>query len=170
MANSHTPIYSFLIACKEHHDGFSLFDFPETVSRRSSVHYGPKRDFIKDLFAASKKYQPHLRLGTYFSLPEFFSPSYHGAFPGGPPKNPYTGEIIEYTGYVPTDDFVNEIQVPQMSALAYEYDTEIMWCDIGGPNNSTHMLSKWINWAKESGRQVTFNKRCGIKGDFDTPE
>ena len=46
-----------------------------------------------------------------------------------------------------------------------------MWCDIAGSaNNATIFASKWINWARDQGRQVTFNSRCGLAGDFDTPE
>lgn len=47
----------------EHHDGYALFNFSESVSKRSSVHLGPKRDFIGELFAAGKEHQPHLRRG-----------------------------------------------------------------------------------------------------------
>lgn len=136
------------------------------------MHYGPRRDFLAELFAAARTHQPSLRRGTYFSLPEWYNPKYKngGSFPGGPPTNPYTGEVLEYTGFVDVDDFVTDVQVPQMEALAYDYDTEIMWCDIGGPNASAGMMAKWINWAKKQGRQVSFNSRCGLKGDFDTPE
>lgn len=125
-------------------------------------------------------------------MPEWYNPAYApygdgGSFPGGmrtkslcrcaashsaagPPTDPYTGETIPYTGYVDVADFVTGIQRPQMDVLAYQYETEIMWCDIGGANNSTLMASKWLNWAKDQGRQVTFNSRCGIRGDYDTPE
>jgi len=68
------------------------------------------------------------------------------------------------------NDFILDIQVPQMNALAYDYETEIMWCDIGGANNSTLVMSEWINWAYTQKRQVTFNSRCGLGGDFSTPE
>ena len=57
-----------------------------------------------------------------------------------------------------------------MSTLAHTYETEIMWCDIGGANNSTLVISSWLNWAKTQNRQITFNSRCGLTGDFDTPE
>lgn len=93
-----------------------------------------------------------------------------GGFPGGPPVNPYTNETIPYTGYVPVNDFITDIQLPQMKQLAYQYETELMWCDIGGANNMTIFASEWLNWARDQGRQVTFNNRCGIGGDFDTPE
>lgn len=47
----------------EHHEGWALFNTSSSVSRRSVSQYGPKRDFLKELFDASKKYQPHLRRG-----------------------------------------------------------------------------------------------------------
>lgn len=95
-------------------------------------------------------------------------PSSASSFTGG--YNPYTNKTIPYTGYVPVNDFVPDLQLPQMRQLAYHYETEIMWCDIGGANNSTFFASKWLNWARSQGRQITFNGRCGIRGDFDTPE
>lgn len=76
-----------------------------------------------------------------------------------------------YTGFVNVSDFIQDIQLSQQNVLAYNYDTEIMWCDIAGSaNNATIFASEWINWARDQGRQVTFNSRCGIAGDFDTPE
>lgn len=112
-------------------------------------------------------------------MPEWYNPSY-AKIPGayfnyGQPTNPYTGKKITYTGYIDKKDFINEVQVPQMEELAYNYETEMMWCDLGGPNNSPKMLSKWINWARKANRQVTFNSRCGqdekeLPGDFATPE
>lgn len=89
----------------------------------------------------------------------------------GPPTNPYTGAVENYTGFVPANDFIQDIQLPQQKVLAYDYETEIMWCDIAGSaNNATIFASAWLNWARDQGRQVTFNSRCGIAGDFDTPE
>lgn len=58
-----------------------------------------------------------------------------------------------------------------MDILAYNYETEIMWCDIGAtPSDMVHMAPAWINWAAKQGRQVAFNNRCGLGGDFTTPE
>ncbi|KAI6529597.1 hypothetical protein MCOR10_003667 [Pyricularia oryzae] len=169
----------YFVPVTKHHDGFALFDTPPATSLRNSVRLGPKRDFIKELFDAAKKYHPTMRRGTYFSLPEWYHPQYAqygiewgGGFPGGPPTNPYKNEVVPYTGYVPIDDFVVDLQLPQMNTIAYDdrYETELMWCDIGNANNSTLFASAWINWARDRGRQVTFNDRCGIPGDFATPE
>ncbi|KAH7394286.1 alpha-L-fucosidase-domain-containing protein [Pyrenochaeta sp. MPI-SDFR-AT-0127] len=163
----------YMVPVTKHHDGFALYNFSTAISKRSSIWYGPKRDFLAELFAAAKQYQPQIKRGTYFSMPEWFNPKntlYGGTFGGGPPKNPYTGNEIPYTGYVEVDDFVKDIQLPQMRTLAYVYETEIIWCDIGGPNNMTIFAAEWLNWARNQGRQVTFNNRCGLTGDFDTPE
>ena len=56
-----------------------------------------------------------------------------------------------------------------MNTLA-EMGTEIMWCDIGGPNRTIEFASQWFNRAADQNRQVVMNARCGLPGDFDTPE
>lgn len=45
-----------------------------------------------------------------------------------------------------------------------------MWCDIGGKNKTAEFASTWFNKAAEQNRQVVMNARCGLPGDFDTPE
>lgn len=54
------------VICLEHHDGWALFDFPESVSKRSTVHYGPKRDFLKELLDVAKAKHPKIRRGKYY--------------------------------------------------------------------------------------------------------
>lgn len=92
----------------------------------------------------------------------------------GPPSNPYTNAKLSYTGYVTVGDFVNDIQLKQMQVLAKDYDAELMWCDMGGPNNASQFLADWYNSAYSLGRQVAVNDRCGYNGgdigDFGTPE
>lgn len=58
-----------------------------------------------------------------------------------------------------------------MNILAYEYGTDIMWCDITTPKSrlSPKFAAEWLNSAYADNRQVTINSRCGtIVGDFDT--
>lgn len=52
----------------EHHDGFALFNFSTSTSKRSSIYYGPKRDFIGELLQAAKTYHPTMRRGTIIRL------------------------------------------------------------------------------------------------------
>lgn len=108
------------------------------------------------------------------SLPEWFHPSYHDNWLNwnGPPKNPYTGHQVSYTGAPSVASFVNEVQVPQFLELFHNYEPDIMWCDIGGINNSTAWQAEFLNEArKRGGRQVTMNDRCGNTiSDFATVE
>lgn len=48
--------------------------------------------------------------------------------------------------------------------------TEIMWCDIGGPNLTAEFAVEYFNTNAQQGRQVVMDNRCGLPGDFDTPE
>ncbi|KAJ7591870.1 alpha-L-fucosidase-domain-containing protein [Mycena floridula] len=57
-----------------------------------------------------------------------------------------------------------------MLQLAMQYDTDIMWCDIGGPNKTLEFAAQFYNHAASQGRQVTMNNRCGTVPDFDTRE
>ncbi|KAI9740399.1 MAG: hypothetical protein M1834_004979 [Cirrosporium novae-zelandiae] len=173
----------YFVLTTKHHDGFALFDTANTTNR-NSLHYGPKRDIVGELFDAAKTYQPQLHRGTYFSLPEWYNPDFgpYGfaqstgnastSWPGILAVNPYTNITEPYTGRIPVSDFITDLMVPQMNILAYNYSTEIMWCDCGAANGSASFAAAWYNAARSENREVTMNSRCGIPegSDFDTPE
>ncbi|KAF2189055.1 glycoside hydrolase family 29 protein [Zopfia rhizophila CBS 207.26] len=164
---------NYFVQVSKHHDGYAIFDLPANVTQRTSVAQFPHRNLLQELFDASTKYQPHLHRATYFSLPEWFHPDYKqygfGSWPGGNAKNPYTNETLPYTGYVPVSEYVSQVIIPEMQALA-DMGTEVMWCDIGGPNLTTQFASTWFNTLARSNKQALMNARCGLPGDFDTPE
>lgn len=166
----------YFVQVSKHHDGYAIFDIPANITNRTSVALAPHRDFVGDLFAAARQHQPHLHMATYFSLPEWFHPDYagigFGSWPGGNATNPFNNETLPYTGYVPVDEFVTQLIVPEMIVLAHDprYSVEIMWCDIGGANRTVEFAAEWFNAAAAEGRQVLMNARCGLPGDFDTPE
>ncbi|KKY15757.1 putative tissue alpha-l-fucosidase [Phaeomoniella chlamydospora] len=174
----------YFVLTTKHHDGFANFDTGASTNR-SSLYYGPHRDILGELFSAAEKYHPSLRRGTYFSLPEWFNPDFgpYGfaqldtasstTWPGILATNPYTNLTEPYTGRVPIDDFITDLMVPQMEALAYNYSTDIMWCDCGAANGTASFAANWWNYARsQENRQVTINSRCGLAhaADFDTPE
>ncbi|CAG7920291.1 unnamed protein product [Penicillium olsonii] len=163
----------YFVLTSKHHDGYALFDLPANVSTRTSVALSPHRNIVQELFDASKKYQPQMHRSVYYSLPEWFHPDYaqygFGDWPGGNATNPYTNKTLPYTGYVPLSDYVEEKILVEMNILA-DMGTEIMWCDIGGKNKTTDFAAAWYNKAAEENRQVVMNARCGLPGDFDTPE
>ncbi|KAL5115652.1 hypothetical protein ACEQ8H_006451 [Pleosporales sp. CAS-2024a] len=175
----------YFVITTKHHDGFALFDAGNTT-HRTSLHYGPKRDLVKELFDAAKTYHPALKRSTYFSLPEWFNPAYgkYGFAQYGPEKpggttwpgiiarNPFTNMTEPYTGFLPVDDFIADVMTPQMEILAYEYETDILWCDAGASNATAAFAERWWNWARAHNRDVAINSRCGtaLVNDFDTPE
>ncbi|KAK5625446.1 hypothetical protein RRF57_001162 [Xylaria bambusicola] len=185
-ASKFDPKAWYFVITSKHHDGFALFDTGLT-SNRSSTHYGPKRDILRELFDAAAEYQPSLRRGTYFSLPEWYNPDFgpYGfdqlpadtapgtiSWPGVLPLNPYTGAVEPYTGRVPVDDFISDVMLPQMRILATDYETDIMWCDIGAANATAIFAAEWWTATRAANRQVAINSRCGVAqaADFDTPE
>ncbi|KIM24230.1 glycoside hydrolase family 29 protein [Serendipita vermifera MAFF 305830] len=164
----------YFVLVTKHHDGFALFD-TQNSTHRSSVHLGPHRDFLGELMVAAKERHPELKKGTYYSMPEWFNPAFtkygFGNWPGGLAKNAYDPTKLEpYTGHLEGKDYLKDIQLAHMRTLAEQYETDIMWCDIGGPNRTAEFAAKWYNDARSQGRQVTMNNRCGIAPDFDTPE
>jgi alpha-L-fucosidase len=76
--------------------------------------------------------------------------------PGGNATNPYTNVSLPYDGYVHVDDYVPDLVVPEMQTLA-DMGTEIMWCDIGGPNLTAEFAASWFNEAAARGKQVLLN-------------
>ncbi|KAL7620089.1 hypothetical protein AAE478_010639 [Parahypoxylon ruwenzoriense] len=180
---------TYFVLTSKHHDGFALFDAGRT-SNRSALHYGPKRDLLGELFDAAEKYQPTLKRGTYFSLPEWFNPDFGpygfdqlnstsvpgtSSWPGVLATNPYTGALEPYVGHIPlpfSGNFLTSVMLPQMETLAYTYGTDIMWCDCGAANVTASFAAKWWSNSRKQNRQVAINSRCGVPqaADFDTPE
>lgn len=143
---------NYFVLTSKHHDGFSLFDTQNTTNR-SALHYGPHRDVFKEVFDAAKTYQPHLHRAAYYSMTEWWNPDFgkYGfaerpgntstTWPGILATNPYTGLTEPYVGYVPVDDYLSDLQLPQMNILSYEYESEIMWCDTGVSLHRLQILS-----------------------------
>jgi len=122
---------------------------------------------------AAKEYQPQLHRATYYSLSEWFHPDWKpygwDKWPGGNATNPYTNQTLPYTGYVKVNNYLTDLILPEMNALA-DMGSELMWCDAGAANVTVEFLHTWFNAASKENRQVTYNDRCGIPPDFSTPE
>jgi len=165
----------YFVLVTKHHDGVALFDTGKT-SNRSTVVLGPKRDFIKDIMQSASAKHPDLVQGTYFSTPEWFNPAWakYGftSWPGGLAHNAYNwSEIEPYTGYIEVEDYIQDIQKPQMEILMDQYETNVMWCDIGGYSNITEIVPGWYNRKYQEGKNVAIDDRCATwTFDFSTPE
>ncbi len=164
---------NYFVQVSKHHDGYAIFGLPANVTNRNSVALPPHRNLLQELFDAAATYQPQLHRATYYSLPEWFNPAYapygFASWPGGNATNPYTNVTLPYEGFVAVKDYITDVIGPEMYTLA-DMGTEIMWCDIGGPNMTAEFAANWFNSKAAQGQQVVMDNRCGLPGDFDTPE
>ncbi|KAH8831321.1 glycoside hydrolase superfamily [Flagelloscypha sp. PMI_526] len=169
----------YFVLTSKHHDGFSLFDTGKT-SNRSSTNLGPMRDLVGELLGAAKQapYKDSLVGSVYYSMPEWLNPDYapygFGSWPGGQAHNAYDYSLLEpYTGWIPVNDYIDDLQTPQMETLLFDvrYGSPILWCDIGGPSKMLGLAAKFYNTYAKRGQQVVLNDRCSIKeADMLTPE
>ncbi|MEO3765637.1 alpha-L-fucosidase [Streptomyces sp. B5E4] len=168
----------YFVLTSKHHEGLALYD--SEVSGRDTVDLGPRRDLAGELFKAARD-DGGLRAGFYYSLYEWFNPSYTGR----PATNPYTGEPVPYTGAPAVDDYVGDYMAPQMRELIERYDPDILWCDGQWEKpaeywNTAPVLADYYNRAKnrEHPKEVAVTNRCKIQTgaldstelDFQTPE
>ncbi|EIM87573.1 glycoside hydrolase [Stereum hirsutum FP-91666 SS1] len=164
----------FTIVTK-HHDGFAMFDAGDTTNR-SSVILGPKRDFLKEIFDAAEANHPGLVPATYFSTPEWYNPDWapygKDSWPGGLAHNAYNwSEIEPYTGWIPVDDYIQDLQTPQIKTLFNDYGTNVLWCDIGEASNISLLTADWYNAKYNEGKGVAIDDRCAFHlWDFSTPD
>ncbi|MEU2431711.1 alpha-L-fucosidase [Streptomyces sp. NPDC007861] len=171
----------YFVLTSKHHEGVALYD--SAVSGRDTVDLGPKRDLAGELFAAARRpgQGEQLKAGFYYSLYEWFNPSYTGR----PVTNPYTGETVPYTGAPAVGDYVGDYMAPQMRELIDRYDPDVLWCDGQWEKPASYwktapVLADYYNRAKNRPRpkEVAVANRCKIETgaldstelDFQTPE
>ncbi len=99
----------YIVLTSKHHDGFTLW--PSKEADRdwgfpwNAAAVGPKRDLIKDLFAAVRKTPVHA--GMYYSLYEWYNPLWKAD----------------------RNKFVTDHTWPQMKELINTYQPEVFWTD-----------------------------------------
>jgi alpha-L-fucosidase len=168
----------YFVLTSKHHEGVSLWN--SRVSDRDTVDLGPHRDLAGELFRAARQ-DARLKAGFYYSLYEWYNPSYTGH----PVRNPYTGEEVLYTGAPAVNSYVDDYMLPQMHELIDIYDPDILWCDGQWEKPASYwktagVVAYYYNNAKNRRRpkEVVAGNRCKIQSgnvdsselDFQTPE
>jgi alpha-L-fucosidase len=146
----------YFILTTKHHDGFALF--PSAGSRRNAAAMGPRRDLVGPLVSAARKRD--LKVGLYYSVPEWFNPAPHlqltldrvtaglgggtdalvtqavdaAVFNQGGPSNAYTLLPVPYRGYRWVADYAH-FERAQLRELIRRYHPDEIWADIGGPED-----------------------------------
>lgn len=143
----------YIVLTTRHHDGFCLFDSKTTDFTAPKTAAG--RDLIAEFVAACRRAK--MPFGFYYSLVNW-------RFPGVLPISPETPDSV----YLPMIDEAHA----QIRELCTRYGkVDILWYDMQVPSDTVlwraHALEKMV---RELQPEILINDRCGLPGDFATPE
>ena len=149
----------YIVITSKHHDGFAMFGSKATSY--NIVDANPfKRDILKELAAACKKYD--MKLGFYYSQAQDW---YH---PGGAVSG---NKEWDSTHIGNMEKYIDEVALPQVKEILSNYgDVAILWWDT--PTNMTRsMTQKLAAVANQYPNLITNNRLgAGMGGDLETPE
>jgi len=134
----------YVVFTTKHHDGFCMFD--SKLTHYTITHSPFQRDVTAELAEAC--HEAGMALGFYYSPPDWYHPDYR------------TDNHRRYLRYMHG----------QIEELCSNYgQVDILWFDGGGTalDWDAESLFKKIRRLQP---QVVINNRCGLPGDFDTPE
>ena len=135
----------YLVFTTKHHDGFSMFDSKLTDYKITSSPF--KRDVVKELADACHK--AGLGLGFYYSQPDWHHPDYR------------TENHARYIKYLHS----------QLDELCSNYGkVDVIWFDGLGGKAKDWDAGNLFKLIRQLQPDVIINNRCGIPGDFGTPE
>ena len=141
-----------ILTCK-HHDGFCLYDSSHTDFNSKKTRCG--RDLVAEFVAACRKHG--LRIALYHSLNDWTT-------------SPDAVDALERPAecHQPFIDFVHR----QIRDLMTKYGKiDVMWYDGWWPFDGAGWQAEKLNaMVRELQPGILINSRCGIRGDFDTPE
>lgn len=148
----------YIVITTKHHDGFAMFK--SDASKFNIVDATPfKRDVIKELAAACKKYG--VKLGLYYSQ----SQDWHHA--GGGADRGRWDKAQEGS----MDEYIDNVAVPQMKELLTKYGPiSVLWFDTPAAMNKER-AERFLPILKLQ-PNIIYNNRLGggISGDLETPE
>nr|XP_045615843.1 alpha-L-fucosidase-like [Procambarus clarkii] len=102
--------YTVFVA--KHHEGYTMW--PSTFSWNwNSVDVGPRRDLFGDLAKAIRSTAPHIHVGVYHSLFEWYNPLY----------------LEDKSQQYMSNNFVTRKTLPELYELVNNYHPEVIWSD-----------------------------------------
>ena len=152
----------YLVFTTKHHDGFSMFESKYTDYRITSPESPYGRDVVAELAEAC--HDGGIGLGFYYSPVDWYHPDYRTETHDKYIKFMH-GQVRELCSNYGSVDIMwfDGLQIHPMSGSGGEnyYDPE--WAK----DWDSHALFKMIRRLQS---HVIINNRCGLEGDFDTPE
>ena len=148
----------YMVLTSKHHDGFAMFE--SDADPFNIIDATPfKRDVVKELAAACKKYG--MKLGLYYSqAQDWTAPG--GSAIGGHWDSAQNGNMGEY---------IDKKAVPQLKEILNNYgEISVLWFDT--PTGMTKEYADKIYAVLKEHPNLIYNNRLGggYKGDLETPE
>ena len=135
-----------MIFLVKHHDGFCLYDTKLTDYKSTGPEAAWKLDVMKDIVDAC--HEAGLKLIVYYSQPDWHHPDYR------------TDRHARYVEYLHG----------QIRELLTNYGRiDGLWFDLGGRPEDWDS-EKLFKMARRLQPRLIINNRCGLPGDYDTPE
>ena len=148
----------YIIITSKHHDGFAMFK--SDASNFNIVDATPfKRDAIKELAAACKRY--NMKLGLYYSQAQDWNHP-GGAANGGQWDPMQKGSM---------DEYLDKVAIPQIKEILTKYGPiAVLWFDT--PTDMTKERAERILPLLKLQPNIIINNRLGggFSGDLETPE
>jgi alpha-L-fucosidase len=136
----------YMIFLVKHHDGFPLYDTKLTDYKITGPESAWKHDVMKEIAEAC--HQAGLKLIVYYSQPDWHHPDYR------------TARHASYIQYLHG----------QIRELVSNYGRiDGFWFDLGGSPQDWDS-EKLFRMVRSIQPWLIINNRCGLPGDFDTPE
>jgi len=137
----------YVVFTTKHHDGFCEFDSKLTDYKITSPESRFHRDVVKELAAACQ--QAGLPFGVYYSQPDEHHPDYR--------KRTHQNYVRYMHG--------------QVRELLSNYGPiSVLWFDGLGGSARDWDAKRLFPMIRQLQPNILINNRCGLPGDFDTPE
>lgn len=137
----------YLVFTTKHHDGFCMFDSKLTDYKITSPESPYRRDIVAQLVEACRRAE--FPVGLYYSQPDWHHPDYR------------TENHRRYIDYM----------LGQLEELSTNYGKiDIFWFDGLGGTREDWAAEEVFALLRKHNPDVLINNRCGLPGDFETPE
>lgn len=155
----------YAVITSKHHDGVALWD--TGLSKLNVVDQTPAGSDILTPFVDALK-EHGLKVGLYFSLPDWSHPDYEVVFPRPDTRELYPQENQQT--WEPWDRYM-KFYTSQIEELQNNYNPDLFWFD----GDWEHTAEKWRSGIlKEKlldyNPDVLVNSRLNHHGDYSTPE
>ena len=149
----------YIVLTAKHHDGFCMFDAPDTDYKITNTPYG--KDVCLELAEACA--EAGMRLGFYYSPPDMHHPGYRDT------TRPVTSNWLGEPKRAAWSEYLNTMESHLRKLLTEYGEISILWFD-GLVNHQKYDPPRFHRLIHELSPNTLINDRLGDGYDFITPE